>query len=75
MIAVVVAVADCQRVQTNWFRLRASALGGEAWTDGPSMWIEGPDNQNLTFSETMSTTDVLRGIDRTRERGRAIVGA
>lgn len=34
-IFVVVSIADCQRVQTNWYRKRAEVLGGEVWTDGP----------------------------------------
>lgn len=39
------------------------------------MWTDGPDGQNLMFPETMSTAAVLRGVDRARVRGRAIVGA
>lgn len=70
-----VTVADCQRVQTNWFRLRAETCGGEVWTDGPLTWIVGPDGQNLMFPAGMTTAAVLRGVARARDRGLHIVGA
>lgn len=70
-----VTVADCQRVQTNWFRLRAETCGGEVWTDGPLTWIAGPDGQNLMFPTGMTTAAVLRGVARARDRGSQIVGA
>jgi len=71
----VVTVADCQRVQTNWFRLRAETCGGEVWTDGPLTWIDGPDGQNLMFPTGMTTAAVRRGVARAKERGLHIVGA
>jgi GNAT superfamily N-acetyltransferase len=71
----VVSVADCQRVQTNWYRLRAETCGGEVWTDGPLTWIDGPDGQNLMFPTDMTTTAVVRGVERARDRGLTIVGA
>jgi GNAT superfamily N-acetyltransferase len=71
----VVTVADCQRVQTNWFRLRAEACGGAVWADGPLTWTAGPDGQNLMFPTAMTTAAVLRGVDRARDRGPPIVGA
>jgi GNAT superfamily N-acetyltransferase len=70
-----VTVADCQRVQTNWYRVRAQTLGGEIWTDGPLTWIDGPDGQNLMFPTEMTTAAVLRGVERARQRGLGIVGA
>jgi GNAT superfamily N-acetyltransferase len=71
----VVTVADCQRVQTNWYRLRAETCGGEVWTDGPLTWTDGPDGQNLMFPAAISKPAVLRGVARARDRGLTIVGA
>jgi GNAT superfamily N-acetyltransferase len=73
--SVVVTVADCQRVQTRWFRFRAETCGGETWTDGPLTWIDGPDGQNLMFPTAMSAEAVLRGVERAQDRGLRIVGA
>ena len=70
-----VTVADCERVQTNWFCLRAEACGGEVWTDGPLTWVDGPDHQNLLFPDEMSTPAIVRGVSRARERRIPIVGA
>jgi GNAT superfamily N-acetyltransferase len=70
-----VTVADCERVQSDWFRARAGLLGGEVWTDGPLTWTDGPDGQNLMFPRSMTVARVLRGADRARARGRPIVGA
>jgi GNAT superfamily N-acetyltransferase len=73
--SIVVTVADCQRVQTNWHRLRAETCGGEVWTDGPLTWVDGPDGQNLMFPMAMTTAGVMRGVERARDRGLSIVGA
>lgn len=70
-----VTVADCQRVQTSWYRFRAEACGGEVWTDGTLSWIDGPDGLNLMFPPRMTTAAVRRGVDRARDRGLSIVGA
>jgi GNAT superfamily N-acetyltransferase len=72
---IVVTVADCQRVQANWYRFRAQTCGGEVWTDGPLTWTAGPDGQNLMFPTTMTTDAVQRGVARARDRGLPIVGA
>jgi len=70
-----VSVADCQRVQTNWLRMRAEVLGGAVWADGPLTWIDGPDGLNLMFPETLTGGDLSRGVERARQRGLTIVGA
>lgn len=70
-----VTVADCQRVQTSWFRLRAETCGGSHWTDGPLTWVDGPDGQNLMFPATMSTAALVRGLERAWARRLGIVGA
>jgi GNAT superfamily N-acetyltransferase len=70
-----VTVADCQRVQTNWYRFRAEACGGEVWADGPLTWVDGPDGQNLMFPTVMDTAGVLRGLERARDLRLPIVGA
>jgi GNAT superfamily N-acetyltransferase len=71
----VVTVADCERVQTDWYRFRAETCGGEIWTDGPLMWTDGPDGQNLMFPTSMTTRAVLRGVARARDRRLTVVGA
>jgi GNAT superfamily N-acetyltransferase len=73
--SIVITVADCQRVQTDWFRFRAETCGGEVWTDGPLTWTDGPDGQNLMFPTEMTTAGVRRGVARARDRGLSIVGA
>lgn len=70
-----VTVADCQRVQTNWYRYRAETLGGEVWTDASLTWIDGPDGQNLMFPTQLDAGALLRGVERARNRGLPIVGA
>jgi hypothetical protein len=70
-----VTVADCQRVQTSWYRYRAETRGGEVWTDGSLTWTNGPDGKNLMFPTAMTTAAVRRGVDRTRKRGLSVVGA
>jgi GNAT superfamily N-acetyltransferase len=70
-----VSVADCQRVQTNWFRMRAEVLGGLVWADGPLTWIDGPDGLNLMFPETLAGGDLGRAVEHARQRGLPIVGA
>jgi GNAT superfamily N-acetyltransferase len=59
--SIMVTVADCQRVQTDWYRFRAQLPGGEVWTDGPLTWIDGPDGQNLMFPVHLTTASVLDG--------------
>ena len=61
-----VTVADCERVQTDWFRLRAEALGGSVWSDGPMTWIHGPDGVNLMFPRTVTADGARRGVARRR---------
>jgi GNAT superfamily N-acetyltransferase len=70
-----VTVADCERVQTNWYRKRAQHAGGEIWTDGPLTWTDGPDGLNLMFPQEMTAAAVRRGTERGRDLGRPIVGA
>jgi len=73
--SVVVTVADCERVQTNWYLTRAAALGGEVWSDGPLTWIGGSDGQSLMFPTELTTDAVLRGVARARDRGLGSIGA
>lgn len=67
-------VADCERVQTNWFCARAEVLGGSVWTDGPLTWVDGPDGLNLMFPRSLSADGVARGIERARRAGVGTVG-
>jgi GNAT superfamily N-acetyltransferase len=75
MASRVVTVADCERVQTNWFRFRADTLGGTVWSDGPMTWIHGPDGLNLMFPPVITVDGARRGIARARELGLSAVGA
>lgn len=75
MIFVVVMVADCERMQTSWFRTRATELGGTVWCDDDLLWTDGPDGLNLTFPRALTTAAVRRGVDRAHDLGRDIVGA
>lgn len=70
-----VTVADCERVQSNWLRLRAEVCGGAVWTDGPLTWVDGPDHQHLLFPREMSAPAVLRGVSRAREHKVPVIGA
>ncbi|AKU18630.1 GCN5 family acetyltransferase [Luteipulveratus mongoliensis] len=69
-----VTVADCERVQSSWFRARAATLGGEVWTDDEVLWTDGPDGMNLMFPRALTAAGVRRGVDRARDLGRDIVG-
>ncbi|MFC8733759.1 GNAT family N-acetyltransferase [Luteimicrobium sp. NPDC057192] len=70
-----VTTADCERVQSAWFRLRATTLGGVAHHDGDLEWTDGPDGLNLLFPRNLTTAAVRRGLDRARAAGRTPVGA
>jgi GNAT superfamily N-acetyltransferase len=70
-----VTVADCERVQTDWFRTRAHTLGGTVWSDDGLLWTDGPDGMNLMFPRTLSVAAVWRGVEQARDLGRDIVGA
>ncbi|MDI5963449.1 GNAT family N-acetyltransferase [Streptantibioticus silvisoli] len=70
-----VTVADCERVQTNWFRTRAETLGGRVWRDDGLLWTDGPDGLNLMFPSKLTEAAVRRGVDHARDLGRDIIGA
>jgi GNAT superfamily N-acetyltransferase len=64
----VITVADCERVQTEWFRYRATNLGGAVWEDGPLTWTDGPDGRNLMFPPALTDATLLRGLLRAGTR-------
>jgi GNAT superfamily N-acetyltransferase len=66
----VVTVADCERVQADWYRYRAEQLGGAVSRDGALSWVDGPDGPTLLFPDEMSDSAVVRGVERAG--GRAI---
>lgn len=68
-------LAACEAVQTEWFRVRATRLGGDAWEDGPLEWADGPDGQNLMFPRAIPAEPLERGIERAKASGRQMVGA
>ncbi|MFC4243888.1 GNAT family N-acetyltransferase [Gryllotalpicola reticulitermitis] len=67
-------LAICERVQTDWFQLRAERLGGTVWDDGPLHWTDGPDGQNLMFPRSIPLDAVERGVERARANGHELVG-
>jgi len=71
----VVSVADCERVQANWFRYRAESLQGSVTVDGPLTWTDGPDGLNLMFPTALPDAELARGVERARAAGLSIVGA
>jgi GNAT superfamily N-acetyltransferase len=71
----VVTVADCERVQAGWFRVRAQ-LGGRTWVDDGHLWTDSPDDGlNLMFPSHPSAEVVRRGVAYAAENGRTTVGA
>jgi GNAT superfamily N-acetyltransferase len=69
-----VTIADCERVQAEWFRYRAVTLGGTVWTDGELTWTDGPDGLHLMFPRALAPAALRRGLARARELGRSAVG-
>ncbi len=72
-------VADCERVQADWFAFRARELGGAVWEDDGTRWTDGPDGMNLMFPRRISRGAVDRALERAYDqayqRGHGIVGA
>ena len=69
-----VTVADCERVQTDWFRLQATQADGETWTDGPLQWVAHGGSQYLMFPTALPGPSLRRGVERARASGRSSVG-
>ena len=57
-----ITVADCERVQTEWFRFRAEQRGGVVWNEGGLLWIDAPDGLTLMFPRSISTDAVRQGL-------------
>jgi len=72
---VITCVADCERVQSDWFAFRARELGGAVWEDDGMLWTDGPDGLNVMFPRRISRAAVGRALDRARDLGRDAVGA
>lgn len=66
-----VSVADCERVQTSWFQLRARAQGSDAWEDSGLVWANG----DLMFPQVIDPAALARGVERARAEHLPIVGA
>jgi GNAT superfamily N-acetyltransferase len=67
-------VSVCERVQTEWFRVRAEQLGGAAWHDGELFWTDGPDGLNLMFPTAIPLNSLLRGVEHAEINKRTPVG-
>ena len=70
-----VTVADCERVQTDWYVARALNVGGSVWNDSGLLWTDGPDGINLMFPASLSSAALDRGIARANDLGRDLIGA
>jgi GNAT superfamily N-acetyltransferase len=70
-----VTVADCERVQSDWFAARAKAGGGAVWTDDSVTVTDGPDGLNLMFPTVIAAAPVARVVALATERDLSIVGA
>jgi GNAT superfamily N-acetyltransferase len=67
----VVTVADCERVQADWFRVRAR----RTWVEDEHLWTDGPeDGLNLMFPGRLSADVVRRGVAYARRHDRRSVG-
>ena len=62
-------VADCERVQTDWYLTRARVLGGKVWDDGPLTWIFGPGVLSLMFPLELPSRGLARGVAAARDLG------
>ncbi len=62
-------VADCERVQTDWYRTRARVLGGRGWQDGPLTWILGPGVLSLMFPRDLPAPALADGVAVARGLG------
>lgn len=62
-------VADCERVQTDWYLTRARVLGGRAWHDGPLTWILGPGVLSLMFPRELPGPALAAGNAVARDLG------
>lgn len=69
-----VSVADCERVQADWFRVRAE-LGGRTWVDDGHLLTDGPDGFNVMFPAKPSAPVIGRAIEYAVENGRPSIGA
>lgn len=70
-----VTVADCERVQANWFHERARVTG-RTWVDDGHLWTDGPeDGLNLMFPDAVDPAAVRRGVAYAVRHGRTPVGA
>ena len=67
-------MAECERVQTAWFRARAETLGGECLMEDGLVWTDGPDGMNLMFPEAPTVDALRRGVARAQARGHGLVG-
>jgi GNAT superfamily N-acetyltransferase len=67
----VVTVVDCERVQANWFRVRAA----RSWIDGTNLWTDGPDGLNLMFPAAVDPAALRRAVDLAVAHRRTPVGA
>lgn len=64
-------IVDCERVQANWFRVRAE----RSWLDGANLWTDGPDGLNLMFPATVDPAGLRRAVDYAVAHRRTPVGA
>lgn len=64
-----IGVADCERLQTSWFRTRSQVLGGPVLVDGPLTWYVDSVGAHLMFPAELPPEELARGVAWCRELG------
>ncbi|MCX7522926.1 hypothetical protein OSC27_11640 [Microbacterium sp. STN6] len=67
-----ITVADCERMQTSWFRAHAEFVGGEVREDGPLTWILDSTGLHLMFPRELPADGLARGVAWARSLGTRI---
>jgi GNAT superfamily N-acetyltransferase len=64
-----ILVADCERLQTTWFRTRSQVLNGPVLVDGPLTWYVDGVGAHLMFPAELPRDELARGVQWCRELG------
>ena len=72
-----VGIADCERLQTQWFMTGADAAGGAVIRDGPLTWTWLPANSHaiLLFPSEIPPESLRRSLGRVVGLGAPTIGA
>lgn len=64
-----IGVADCERLQTSWFRTRSEVLHGPVLVDGPLTWYVDGVGAHLMFPAELPREELARGVEWCRSLG------